>query len=182
MLGFLFGRTLLEALLPLFRVVITLVQGDFAPTLDIAGVGGEMTVRMSAYTTRAIPLTADRLLLPGTPVNYTATSVLHALVPAVPLLTPLLAWPIGTWREGLSRGLLGVPAFFLVMLTTTPLFLAGRFQMAIGDMARRYGGQLDDTWLVRWAIFTEMGGRWLVPILAAVVCIVMAQRLARSEA
>jgi hypothetical protein len=182
MLGFLFGRTLLEALLPLFRVVITLVQGDFAPTLDIAGVGGEMTVRMSAYTTRAIPLTADRLLLPGTPVNYTATSVLHALVPAVLLLTPLLAWPIGTWREGLSRGLLGVPAFFLVMLTTTPLFLAGRFQMAIGDMARRYGGQLDDTWLVRWAIFTEMGGRWLVPILAAVVCIVMAQRLARSEA
>lgn len=80
-------------------MIIALAQDDFIPTLDIVGSGSDLTLRMSALTIKTIPLAGDRLLLPGTPVNYTTTSVLHILVPVVLLFTPLLSWPAAGWRE-----------------------------------------------------------------------------------
>jgi hypothetical protein len=175
-IGLLCGQKLLKLLLPVFSVVITLAQDDFWPTLDIAETNGEMVVRMSAKIIRSIPLSANQSILSGASVNYTAIGVLHAVVPAVLFITLILAWPIHSWREGMHRCVLSVPSFILMMLMTAPLFLVGRFQMAIVDMAQRLGQETDDTLLILWTIFLEMGGNWLLPILLAVFCIFAAQK------
>jgi hypothetical protein len=180
-LGYFFGAELLAPLLPLFAFVAHVVQSDFVPALDVAGSGADATLRMAALVVRTIPLSADLAIAPATRVDYTTTHVFHALVPAVLLLSALFAWPVADRREAWLRAALGLPALLASLLLTTPLFLAGRFQMAIVDAAVRAGSQPQPGWLVDWVLFTEGGGRWLIPLAAALACIATARRLARPR-
>lgn len=176
-LGLLWGRRLLELLLPLFDIVITVAQEDFAPTLEIVSDSdGEISLKMTALSVQNLHLAGAWYIQGGVTVSDFNTTLFHMMVPAVLLLTPLLAWPVIGWREALIRATAGIPAFLGVMLTTTPFFLIGRFDMYLSDQAARVGERPSDTWMIHWAIFTEMGGRWLLPIVAATVCILFAQR------
>jgi hypothetical protein len=178
--GYFWGRELLAPLLPAFSFVIALVQADFVPALDIAGSGGEAMLRMSARVVREIALPAGLHVPVLARIDYTSTHVFHALVPAVLLLAALAAWPATGRREALLRVVIGSAGLAIVMALTTPLFLAGRFQMWMGDMVASTGGaRPGNSWLVDWALFTEGGGRWLIPLAVAAVCVMLAQAAAR---
>jgi hypothetical protein len=65
----------------------------------------------------------------------------------------------------------GLPGAIIVMAVTTPLFLAARVQMNTMQFALQMGGKPAKPFLIDWMIFTESGGRWLIPIVVGIVCI-----------
>lgn len=175
--GFIFSREAVSPFLPYFSFVIHEVQHDFLPTLDITGHGGQIELRMSALAIRDIPLNSDRHIPALSRIDYTTTNLTHVLVPAVLLLSALVAWPVKNFHEIFYRIVFGVGALVIVMGLTTPLFLAGRFEMWLSDT----GAPSVSTWLVDWVIFTEGGGRWLLPIVAAVAAVSLARFLVQPR-
>ena len=73
---------------------------------------------------------------------------------------------------------------FVVFCLTTPLYLAGRVEMLImqAAAAREMPAAPFHSSLVLWAVFTEMGGRWLLPIVLAVISIRLGRQLSEYSA
>jgi hypothetical protein len=63
---------------------------------------------------------------------------------------------------------------------TTPPLLAGKFDLMLADYAARAGLKYEIPGVVYWMIFCESGGRWLLPLLAATLCIVVTAPRNRS--
>jgi hypothetical protein len=178
------GRSLIELLLSTFAWIFSVAQPDFQATFALSqGATGEI-ITATAQTTVGVAVAPGLYLPPATPLNTVWTELVHALVPAAILLAGLLAWPLSRPREILWRAALGLPSVFVVFCLTTPLYLAGRVEMLImqAAAAREMPAAPYHSPLVLWAIFTEMGGRWLLPIVLAVIAIQLGRQLSATPA
>lgn len=173
--GYFFGAQIVLACLPLFEVVISAVQSDFAPALDVVGSRAGAELRMSAILLRNVPLDHMRYLETASHIDYTTMELFHVLVPAVLLLGVLGAWPSRTPKELVMRALFGVPALVGVLGVTTALTLAGRFKMWLVEATAGSPVPMHEDWLVQWVLFNELGGRWLIPIAVGIACVEVRQ-------
>jgi hypothetical protein len=178
------GRSLIELLLPMFAWVFSVAQPDFqaAFALSLSATGEIVTA--TAQTTVGVAVAPGLYLPPATRLNTVWTELIHALVPAAILLAGLLAWPLSRPREILWRAAVGLPSVFVVFCLTTPLYLAGRVEMLImqAAAAREMRAVPFHSPLILWTVFTEMGGRWLLPIVLAVSSIRIARQLSEYSA
>ena len=165
------GRVLLGMLLPLFSTFIDMMQPDFAPTLEMASDANGWSMRLRPLITKAIALGPHSFISPGTRLEWFSTSVNHTLVPILLFLTALLSWPITGVRECCARLLAGIPVLIVVLLLSAPILLIGRVQMWLAQLAMRNGAAFHEPASVTFMIFMESGGCWLVPLVAATVCI-----------
>jgi hypothetical protein len=173
------GHALVSLLLPTFAKVFSLARPGFQAFFQLSANGSDEIITAASRTTALFELAPGHALPPLTPVDTVWMELVHALVPAVIFLTGLLAWPLMSRREIFWRIGLGLAGLFLVLCLTTPLYLAGRVEMLLMEAAAEIQGVPPAPFqspLILWAIFTEMGGRWLLPIVMAIACVSLGRR------
>jgi hypothetical protein len=99
------------------------------------------------------------------------THLMHTLVPMVIELSVLLVWPVNAWRERFLLLLLGLVTSMIVLAATAPFVLIGNLEIYLQEMAVQAQVKRPEPWTLTWMIFSEMGGRWLLPLVAAMLCI-----------
>ena len=95
----------------------------------------------------------------------------HTLLPVVLLYTVLGAWLQPDWRRRMVVMLAGVPGALLALALTAPFLLAGSIEMLLQERAAAVGVPRAEPAILRWMLFTEGGGRWLLAIVLALVII-----------
>ena len=175
-LGILFGKELGDFLLPLLEFVIRLATQDYAPALKLLPEQHDIQIGLSGLVMRPLHVTDSLAIPPGTELTA-QTHLLHTLVPAVIELTIVLAWPVSGWPERLVGMLLGLITAIAVIAVTAPFVLIGTVEISLQEWVANSGGQRPEPWPLTWMLFCEMGGRWLLPVVAALACIQVQQAL-----
>lgn len=85
----------------------------------------------------------------------------------------VVAWPIGDWAERRRRVVASLLALPVVVVLTTPIGFVGVENM------RRHAGLFDGAQgqmgaMMQPFVLMELGGRWLLPLVAAALCIRLA--------
>lgn len=92
----------------------------------------------------------------------------------------LLVWPVQHWRQRLLLIGLGVLAAVLVIMATLPAQLLGKLEISFQDIAESGSNPRAVPWFVDWMVFCEMGGRWLLAIAIAWMCIKLQRAILRA--
>lgn len=177
--GTLFGPQILRPALPMLAWIAQALMPGHAARIDIQQQDGEAMLVLSLTTLREIPVALGVFIPPGK-VIPASSHVLHNLVPAVILWSVLIAWPVRRLAERARLMLLGVAATLAILAATTPFVLAGLVETSFQDLADQLGTARAEPWFLTWMIFLESGGRWLLPLLAAALCI-GAGKVARQD-
>ena len=178
-LGLCFVRGICTPLLPLMEGAIDALQSDFNAYLSVVPAAGGLQIAMSCTMNHDLTLPSGRRIPFLASYDCATTDAMHALVPLLIFLVPLVAWPAGSRREAALRVPVGLVLLPVVVALTTPLLLTGIVAARVHPAAFAAGSQLAA--LLQPFVFMEMGGSWLVPLLAAVLCIRGAASLARRR-
>lgn len=171
--GYLLVRPLLTAFIPMMQVMIDTMQSDYMAHLSIVDVQGNARLLMSCTAARPLLFPNGHMIALFGTVDCAYIDAVHALVPIIIFLVAVVGWPIGNSVERRRRILASLLMLPLVVALTTPIALVGLEKMARNP--DRFGGadgQL--TSLMQPFVLMEMGGRWLLPLVAALVCIRLA--------
>lgn len=181
-LGFAAGPVLTEWLLPAYTWVVDLLMNAFAATLSVVEPErGARQIQLLATVVRPLPLTPEITVPVGRQVPASIT-VLHSMVPAVIVLTLILAWPSASIRRFGIRLLLGLVATLFVLLLVNPAHLVGNLESGLQSAIAQLGGDRPTPLVLRWMLLMEGGGRWLLAVIAAAVCILVSEAGADREA
>jgi hypothetical protein len=175
-LGFLFAGEIMSALLPFITWVVDLIEPGLSPLVTIRRHEGNEVIHLAAKTIQPLRISPSVLIPAG--IGLTAAgSLAHALVPLVILWSLVIAWPTALLRERVILLLLSLPATIITVALTTPFLLAGRVEIMFSEIAFQRGEQRPEPFVVTWLLFTEGGGRWLLPVVMAVGCIFATKRI-----
>ncbi len=171
------SEALIALLLPYLTWCVNLLSNHYTSLLTIVNDGVAAKVQIVATITQAVYISGIPVSPPG--VKLTGSiNLIHALVPVVILYVILLCWPVRHFKERLLMCILGIPAVLLIMALTVPTLLAGHIEATLLSAAERASGRdLDRPFIMDWVIFVETGGRWLLPLLAAILCILIIRAL-----
>ncbi len=173
----LWGEQFIRFFLPFMSSVISSLQTDYWPVLSISDDKPGL-IHMVATTRHSIPSIA----LEGARLTAGA-HITHALVPFVIYYCMLIACPQKSFKRRMWLLLLSLPVNWLLAASTVPFQLAGHIEMLFQDLAKKYSAPRDESFLLSWMYFLEVGGRWLIPIILAVVsCLSFQWGLAFNEA
>ena len=168
-----FGDGLITGLFPLLKAIMISMAPDLSPGLKLvksAQSQMDAWIELSVLALRPIYLNADHFI-PSTTELKSSAHLLHSLVPLVIEGCILLVWPIQHWwQRALLLGL-GLLAAVLVIMATLPAQLLGKLEISFQDIAESGRNPRPVPWFVDWMVFCEMGGRWLLGIVAAWFCI-----------
>jgi hypothetical protein len=167
--GFIFVRPIMAELSPMMESVIDSMQSDFTAQLSIVDVRGAPTITMSCTATRELRLPGGRIVPFLRSYQCAATDAVHALVPIVIFLVTVVSWPIGRRAEVMGRLLSSFVLLPCIVAATTPMLLLGLVNAVLNPASFSAGSQL--TVLLQPFVFMEMGGRWLLPLVAALLCV-----------
>jgi hypothetical protein len=173
-LGFLFGTEIVSFLLPFISWVFVLIEPAISPILSIQQHDGNEVIHLAATIIRPLRISPSILIPEGMGLTA-AGSLVHALVPIVIFWSLVIAWPAEGLRERIVLLLLSLPATLISVALTTPFLLAGRIEIMFSEIAFQQGDQRQEPFAVTWLLFTEGGGRWLLPIIMAAGCILLAR-------
>jgi hypothetical protein len=177
-----FGEWLVKGLFPLLNVVITTMTSEISPGLKLvksAQAQFDYSIELSAWMLRPVYLNSGQFIPPETELKSSA-HLLHALVPLVIEMSILLVWPVQRWPQRLLLLALGLLTAVLVVMATLPAQLLSMLEISFQDVALTGKNPRSVPWFVDWMVFCEMGGRWLLAIAAAWLCIQLQRGLLRG--
>ncbi len=178
--GFFWGEKLIDNLVPFYESVAEAASEGYVAKISVKH-------EVVDYILLEVITLHDRLVTPkvtlpaGTTLPPAKITVLHALVPIVILLTIVFAWPIKNSKQRLYLYLMAVPALFFVSALTTPLQLLGNLELGFQNAAASVGLVREPPLVLTWMLLTEGGGRWLLPVLAAVACGGISAKLGKTS-
>jgi len=171
--AFIFVRPILSTLIPIWESMIDSMQSDYVGSLRIVGDHGNEKIAMVCTATRTLYLPDGRIVPFLGSIDCAYIDAVHALVPIVIFLVTLLGWPTRTGSEMPKRFLAALPLIPCVAAVSAPVALVGLEN--IGRNPSVSGAELGTmTGLFQPFVFMELGGRWLLPLVAAGVCIWLA--------
>jgi hypothetical protein len=177
-----FGEWLVKGLFPLLKAIMMSMTPELAPSMKLVKLAQsqfEFSIELSAWVLRPIYLNAGQYIPPGTDLKSSA-HLLHVLVPLVIEGTILLVWPVQRWTQRFLLIALGLLTGGLVVMAILPAHLLGMMETSFQDVAVTGQNPRSVPWFVDWMIFCEMGGRWLLGIAAAWLCIQLQRGLLRG--
>ena len=177
-----FGEWLVKGLFPLLKAIMMSMTPELAPSMKLVKLAQsqfEFSIELSAWVLRPIYLNAGQYIPPGTDLKSSA-HLLHVLVPLVIEGTILLVWPVQRWTQRFLLIALGLLTGGLVVMAILPAHLLGMMETSFQDVAVTGKNPRSVPWFVDWMIFCEMGGRWLLGIAAAWLCIQLQRGLLRG--
>lgn len=168
-LGALYGQSLVNASLPLMQNVAQHITDDFYSSFAWDETDPGMLLIDANF---AIPKPSIRALgiQPGATASA-GTNVEHILVPLVLLFVVIICWPVTSWRSRVILVLMSLPAAALSLLFTTPFLLVGKIETLLQEYAFNARVVRDAPLYLDWMLFTESGGRWLLPISLGLCCV-----------
>jgi len=179
-IGLLGVRYAIEVLIPPWMLAAETLGSSYIPVLKYRREAEGERLIMTALVTRPIYV-QEKLALPRGAFIDVSIDALHILVPFVILFTLLVAWPVASLRQRARLFAAGLAAALGVSMLTTPALLAGRFDLMLIEYAAQAGMKYDTPGVVYWMIFCESGGLWLLPLLAAPLCVVVCARWERTR-
>lgn len=167
--GFLYGQQLINHALPVMQGFAQNITDDFYVNLAWQKENSRMLMINANF---GIPKTSIRALgiNPGASVSA-GTNIEHILVPLILLFTVVICWPVSRWKHRGILLLLSLPAAALSLLLTTPFLLVGKVEGLLQDQATQVGIVREKPIYLDWMLFTEVGGRWLLPICLGLICV-----------
>lgn len=178
LLGY-FGDALMTVLFPLLKATMIMMSPELFPSLALvksAHASFDYSIELSAWALHPIYLNAGQYMPTGADFKVSA-HLLHALVPLVIEGTILCVWPVHCLRRRLLLIALGLPMAALVIMATLPAQLLGKLEISFQNIALAGQNPRPIPWFVDWMVFCEMGGRWLLGIAAAWLCIQLQRQL-----
>ncbi len=175
------GEWLIISLFPLLKAVMISMAPDLSPSLKLVESAQsqlDASIELSAWVLRPVYLNASHFIPPQTVLKSSA-HLLHSFVPFVIEGAILLAWPVQGWRQRLWLLGLGLLAAVLVIVATLPTQLLGKLEISFQDIAESGANPRLVPLFVDWMVFCELGGRWLLGIVAAWLCIQLQRGLLR---
>lgn len=179
-----FGEGLITSLFPLLKAVMMSMEPDLSPGLRLVKSAQsqlDASIELSAWALQSIYLNAGHFIPPGN-VLKSSTHLLHSFVPLVIEASILLVWPVQGWRQRILLIGLGSLTALLVVMATLPALLLGNLEISFQDIAESGSNPRPVPWFVDWMVFCELGGRWLLGIAAAWLCIQSQRWLMRGGA
>ena len=165
------GNGFVSTLFPFLDFFVELYSGSYSSILKIEMSSELPGIHMTSTITDAIYIEK----IPVAPPGYKLASqihVIHALVPVVIFLTIIFSWPARNLMQRLVYTVVSLFGLFLLLALTIPVLLVGHIEMNLMSAARNFSGQeLGDPFIIKWMIFLETGGSWLVALLFAMLCI-----------
>lgn len=164
----LFAVSMVEALLPVYRVAFERVAPDFRVTAFRAGAEGAHRVVAVTVRLKDAVFVGTRLVFPDPRGEASASTPLsHALqTPAVACLV-VLAWPLaGRVRKSFALALALLLAAPL-MVFDVPIVLAATLWRTVVDVV----APGTESWLFPCSAFLLGGGRWVLGALAGVFAV-----------
>jgi hypothetical protein len=168
--GWYFGEAVGQCLLPGFSFIMNLIWPDFSSLLKLIPDNHDYSIQVNSIVLQPVHLGGKQWLTVGQDMTA-ATHLMHTLVPMIIELSILLVWPIKGWRERMVLLALGLVTSLLVLAVTAPFVLLGNLEIYLQEMAVEAKVHRPEPWILTWMIFCEMGGRWVLPIVAAFLCI-----------
>jgi hypothetical protein len=179
--GWYFGGWLLKGLFPFIKPVMMTMMPELVTSIKLVSSGKsqlDSSIELSAWVLHPIYLNAGHFIPSKTELKSSA-NLLHTLVPLVIEGTILLVWPVKYWMQRLLLIALGLLMMVLVVLAILPAQLLGILEISFQDVALTGQAPRTVPWFVDWMIFCEMGGRWLLGIVAAWICVQLQRGLLR---
>lgn len=176
------GSALLAWTLPFQSALIEALQPNHVAILTITEEGSLPVIQLSPLTVHDRQLSPRHWVPAQTRLPTLRTDIGHALVPFVVLMTVLISWPAVNPREWMLRVLAALPWSVVMLALTSPVLLAGRLEILLIDAGASVGVTLQQSFLVTLTLFMEIGGRWLIAMVAAIACILLGARLGRRHA
>ena len=174
--GLLLLDPIVRVLGPAAEMLIDTLQNDYLSKLSMVGAGAGSQIVMSCTAIRDIRVHPDRLIPANRTVKCATIDAVHAVVPVVICLVPALAWPLRRRREAISRTLAFLLLVPLVFASTAAPLLLGLVHTWM------YPGSFSPDApihaLLQPFVFIELGGGWLIALIAAVLGIRMGTILA----
>ena len=174
-----FGEHLVQGLFPLTKAILIMLEPALSPSLTLlksAQSQLDYSIELSAWVLEPIYLNSDHFVPPKTVLKSSA-HLLHSLVPMVIEGAILLVWPVQRWSQRMLLLALGVLSAVLVILATLPTLLLGNLEISFQEVAETGRNPKPIPWFVDWMVFCEMGGRWLLGVVSAWICIRLQQYL-----
>lgn len=176
-----FGEWLIKGLYPFLKAIMIMMTPEWAPSIKVVKPVQshfDYSIELSAWVLQPIYLNAGHFISPRTELK-SSVHLLHALVPMVIEISILLVWPVQRWQQRLLLIGLGLLTAVLVIMATLPALLLGSLEMSIQTAALTGKNPRMAPWFLDWMVFCELGGRWLLGIAAAWLCIQLQRRLIR---
>lgn len=176
-----FGEWLAKGLFPLLKAVMISMAPDLSPSLQLVKSAQsqlDYSIELSAWVLQPVYLNASHFIPPSTELK-SSTHLLHSFVPLVIEGSILLVWPLQGWRQRLLLIGLGLLTAVLVVMATLPALLLGNLEVSFQDIAEAGQNPRPVPWFVDWMVFCELGGRWLLGIVAAWLCIQLQREVLR---
>jgi hypothetical protein len=176
-----FGEWLGKGLFPLLETVIMTMSSEMSPSLKLVKPTAQLdyALELSVWLLRPVYLNAGQFIPPGTELKSSA-HLLHALVPLIIEMSILLVWPVQRRSQRCLLIALGSLTAILVIMAILPAQLLGKLEISFQDVALTGKNPRPVPWFVDWMVFCEMGGRWLLAIAAAWLCIQVQRGLLRD--
>lgn len=174
-LGYFGGATFTRTVLPLYEVTAEVFLPGFRTRLAVSDDEGPRDILLFARVETPLKLTEQITVPPGREAPPASITVMHSMVPVVILLTVVVAWPATTRTRFALRLAAALAAVLVVQLLVTPPHLAGNFEVGLQTQIARMGGERAEPFVIRWMLFMEGGGRWVLPLVAGIVCILVTE-------
>lgn len=171
LLGLCYGKTLITALIPFFEAMIRLFSPDlYSPFLKVVKQNHQDVIQLT-MTMMGPFRVSPSVMLPGWKELNVESMLIYPVSTLVVLLSALFGWPVRNWRERLLLLSLGGVAALGILGLTTPFVLLGHLEIEFQKLALRAGDTRAEPLLLSWMIFLELGGNWLLTLIAAFACI-----------
>ncbi|ATG92601.1 hypothetical protein [Methylomonas koyamae] len=170
---FYLGEWLAKGLCPLTKAVMISMAPDLSPSLKLAKSAQsqlDYSIELTAWVLQPIYLNSNHFIPPQTELKSSA-HLIHSFVPLVIEGVILLAWPVQCWQQRLLLIGLGLLTAVLVVMATLPAQLLGKLEIYFQDIAVAGQNPRPVPLFLDWMVFCEVGGRWLLAIVAAWLCV-----------
>jgi hypothetical protein len=178
-LAFMYREALGYFMLPFVKFGLLELTQDFSPGLKLQAKEGDYLIALSAWVLRPMPLFAGLTVNPGAEMTA-GTHLTHTLVPPVITLTLVMAWPCFSLLQRVIACGLGLLVSLILVTATVPLLLLGDLEMMFQNLAADAGQVKPVSYYLDLMIFLEGGGRWLLAVVSALICMPVSAYLARK--
>lgn len=171
-LGWYFQNAIGQTLLPLYQVIIRMLAPEFSSGLTIISQGHEQIIQLDVHLLRPYAI-SRQYAFPAGKEFQAGSHLIHSLVPIIIEMTVLLVWPVKTFKHRLLLLALGMLSVLAVSAAITPALLLGLIEIDFQEAANSIDIARPEPWLLSWMLFCEGGGRWMLPLVAAGLCILL---------
>lgn len=170
------GNLIVQQALPLLQWLANSLSDQYAARLSLAESEQGAIIQIAATISQnifygSLPIAPQGAVLTG------AGTLVHALSPLVILFSLLVCWP-APGRVLALRLAIGALLGLLIILGTLPFLLISHIEGTLHAAVQQFlPNPVPMPKVFYWVMFMEMGGLWLLPILAAMGSIALTQTL-----